>query len=67
MFYYIISNTYQKIGDLFCPVILLDFRTVCDEETSSNKLKNEDQEFLKVFSRSLKQFYLTVGQNNFWK
>ena len=29
MFYYIISTTYQKIGDLFCPVIFLDFRTVC--------------------------------------
>ena len=29
MFYYIISTTYQKIGDLFCPVICLDFRTVC--------------------------------------
>ena len=28
MFYYIISTTYQKIGDLFCPVIFLDFRTV---------------------------------------
>ena len=26
--YYIISTTYQKIGDLFCPVIFLDFRTV---------------------------------------
>ena len=31
MFYYIISTTYQKIGDLFCPVIFLDFRTVCIE------------------------------------
>ena len=29
MFYYIISTTYEKIGDLFCPVIFLDFRTVC--------------------------------------
>ena len=28
MFYCIISATYQKIGDLFCPVIFLDFRTV---------------------------------------
>ena len=26
IFYYIISITYQKIGDLFCPVIFLDFR-----------------------------------------
>ena len=26
--YYIISTTYQKIGDLFCPVIFVDFRTV---------------------------------------
>ena len=29
MFYYIISTTYKKIGDLFCPVVFLDFRTVC--------------------------------------
>ena len=29
MFYYIISTTYQKIGDLFWPDIFLDFRTVC--------------------------------------
>ena len=29
MFYNIISTTYQKIGDLFCLVIFLDFRTVC--------------------------------------
>ena len=28
LFYYIISTTYQKIGDLFCLVIFLDFRTV---------------------------------------
>ena len=28
MFYYIISTTYQKIGDLFWPGIYLDFRTV---------------------------------------
>ena len=28
MFYYIISTTYQKIGDLFCPDIFLDFRRV---------------------------------------
>ena len=30
MIYYIISTTYQKIGDLFCPVIFLDFCTVCN-------------------------------------
>ena len=28
MFYYIISNTYQKIRGLFCPFIYLDFHTV---------------------------------------
>ena len=28
MFYHIIFTTYQKIGDLFCPFIFLDFRTV---------------------------------------
>ena len=28
MFFNIISTKYQKIGDLFCPVIFLDFRTV---------------------------------------
>ena len=28
MFYYIISTTYQKIGDLFCPLVFLDFRTM---------------------------------------
>ena len=37
--YYIISTTYQKIGDLFCPDIFLDFRTVCSaasaQESSS--------------------------------
>ena len=26
-----IFAVYQKIGDLFCPVIFLDFRTVCVE------------------------------------
>ena len=26
MFYYIISTTYKKIGDLFCPWIFLDFQ-----------------------------------------
>ena len=30
---YIISTTYQKIVDLFCPVIFLDFRTVCKGKT----------------------------------
>ena len=29
MFCCIISTACQKIGDLFCPVIFLDFRTVC--------------------------------------
>ena len=29
MLYYNISTTYLKIGDLFCLVIFLDFRTVC--------------------------------------
>ena len=29
MFYYINSTTNQKIGDLYCLVIFLDFRTVC--------------------------------------
>ena len=28
MFYYIIGTTFQKIGDLFCPVVFLDFRTL---------------------------------------
>ena len=28
LFFYNISTKYQKIGDLFCPVIFLDFRTV---------------------------------------
>ena len=28
IFYYMISSKYQKIGDLFCPVIFLYFRTV---------------------------------------
>ena len=27
-FYYFFSTTYQKIGDLFCPVIFLKFRSV---------------------------------------
>ena len=29
MFYWIISTAYQKIEDLFCLVMFLDFRTVC--------------------------------------
>ena len=29
MFYFIISTKYQKNGDLLCPVIFLDFCTVC--------------------------------------
>ena len=29
MFYYIISTTILKIGNLFCAAIFLDFRTVC--------------------------------------
>ena len=37
MFYYIISTTYQKIGDLFCPIIFLDFRTVCTQEINGKK------------------------------
>ena len=28
MFYYIFSTKHQKIGDIFCPAIFLDFRTV---------------------------------------
>ena len=28
-FYYIISTTYQKIGDLVCSLICLDFHTAC--------------------------------------
>ena len=29
MFYFIFSTIYKKIGDLFCPVIFLDFCTMC--------------------------------------
>ena len=36
LFYYIFSTTYQKIGDLFCPVIFLDFRTVCPDVSKSS-------------------------------
>ena len=36
MFYYIFSTTYQKIGDLFCPIIFLDFRTVCPDVSKSS-------------------------------
>ena len=28
IFYYMISTSYQKFGDLFCPIIILGFRTV---------------------------------------
>ena len=35
-FYYIISTIYQKIGDLFCSFIFLDFCTVCSQEISDN-------------------------------
>ena len=36
MFYYIISTTYQKIGDLFWHDIFLDFRTVWLPSATSN-------------------------------
>ena len=36
-FYFIISTTCQKIGDLFGPVIYLDFRTVCRARQASSK------------------------------
>ena len=48
MFYHIIFTTYQKIGDLFCPFIFLDFRTVWFRDTwstprdyKSEKSKNQ--------------------------
>ena len=37
---YIISTTYQKIGDLFCPVIFLDFRSVLGPRASLSKIPN---------------------------
>ena len=39
MFYYIISTTNQKIGELFCFVISLDFRTVCRGSDMSLEFK----------------------------
>ena len=37
MFNYIFSTTYERIGDLFCSVIFLDFRTVCNKRTEVEK------------------------------
>ena len=45
MFYYNISTTYQKIGDLFCLDISLDFRTVCPTHlvSQTKQIKNHVQ------------------------
>ena len=56
MFYYIISTTYQKIGDLFCPVIFLDFRTVCKPYPCHAYINSRNRYFIK---RS-KEFYLRL-------
>ena len=40
MLYYIISTTYQKIGDLFYPVIFLDFCTVCPKSSILHPLNS---------------------------
>ena len=53
MFYYIICTRYKKIGDLFCHVIFLDFRTVSRLTCYSgfvdmvlSKLKISDKTFI---------------------
>ena len=54
MFYHIIFTTYQKIGDLFCPFICLDFRSVVYryviDTTRLQKSKNQfDYEAFKKY------------------
>ena len=57
MFYYIISTTYQKIGDLFCPIHISGLRTVC-REVSSVEQDTTDCEYLACFQpkKVLKSF-----------
>ena len=37
IFYHTFSSTYQRIGDLFCPVIFLDFRSVTRQVANNSK------------------------------
>ena len=47
MFYYIIKNTYKKIGDLFCPVYIsgLSHSVSLSVKTEVHKNKNAPSEF----------------------
>ena len=51
MFYYTLSTPYQKIGDLFYPVLFLEFRTVwfgSQSKTSMSKLPNKEKNGKKI-------------------
>ena len=63
-FYYIFSTTYQKIGDLFCLVIFLDFRTVCFNGViiSHLILQNEETK-LKMFVKPFRVFLLKLKRS----
>ena len=64
MFYYIISITYQKIGDLFWPHIFLNFCTVCQVnifyyleprlQWASSKHRSSEEVFANFFIKVLK-------------
>ena len=63
MFYYIISTTYQKIGDLFCPVVFLDFRTVCSASIFSllqKSLKARECQLKKHFHQIFPFFLVSL-------
>ena len=71
MFYFIISTTYQKIGDLFCPVIFLDCRTVWVEKISfhcivcvskkNHVLNTKQVHFLTVqYPNTIDNFFITI-------
>ena len=59
MFYNIISSIYQKIGDLFCPVIFLDFCTVCLQNLGI--ILEKDPNFKKLIKN-----YFQNNKDDFW-
>ena len=65
LFYYIISTTYQKIGDLFCLVIFLDFRTVWVQGSSTKDSNNFSWSLLMhIFHRNM--LFGSSFVINFW-
>ena len=66
MFYYIFSTTYQSIGDLFCPFIFLDFRTVClivivlSTQNNQTKVRKSQKQFFmtSIFPKKPTSFFI---------